>query len=433
MRQNIVRIFILLLVSLTFLGTTTNKRVTAQNIVYHDIDNEVVLSKPNQDMIQQTLDHVNSTAFRVGLKGYCNTKEYTYATLDTQRLRILKLYTKLAIKKLNEKCAEYATSIGYVPFVFSFNEFINATSSINNKGNSRWNVDIMVQELSLRFSLRMNLDFVVEVEPCKGKEPLTCAAYTTFPFPRYFGGYPTLDQMIPLPSQVIVTGMDVLGQAGKDPNYPNFKGLYLNSVKLENSDLALGTALGTTDVVPAVNDTKLGTSKYPSKRFTRKKVSFPEKYYADCLEATGKAVDTDIVNKFKLKPVNYNCTGKSENDFHSEGGTESYAYSVASPDYPPGWIEPASIRNKWPRLWSQPRDRYEWPSTPVSHEWDLTGIRKQVTDSGKNPGIRWSVEQPPRVANYWPTITGIPTHGGPNYWLFDKTRGFTANLPHGGR
>ena len=64
---------------------------------------EPPLNRPNQDMLNSTLNYVNNNTFKVGLKGFCNTKEYTYATLDTQRLRILKLYTKLALKKVNEK------------------------------------------------------------------------------------------------------------------------------------------------------------------------------------------------------------------------------------------------------------------------------------------------------------------------------------------
>lgn len=431
MRNNIVPIFIIILLSLVFLGTSNKECKIKTNEVEYKKPKSLLL-RPNQDMLNDSLKYVNEYTNKTSLTGFCNKKEYTYATLDTQRLRILKLYTNLAIKKLNDTCKDYFIKNNCEPFVFKFIEIINATSAIDKQGNSRWNVDLMVQETTLHFSLRFILDFVVEIAPCHGKSPLTCSEYTTFPFPRYFIGYPTLDQMIPLPSQVIVTGIDVLGQKGKDPNYPNFKELYLNSVKLENSDLALGTDLGTKDVSAAVNDTTLPTSKYPKKKFTKNQVSFPEKYYSDCLEKTGNVINTDIVNDFKPKPFNYKCTGKPENSYHNEGPTESYAYSVAKPEYPPGWIEPAKIRNKWPRLWSQPRDRFQWPSTPVSHEWNNIGIRKPVKDSCDKPGIRWSTQQPPRTAQYWPTITGIPTHGGPNYWLFNQTRGFTANLPHGG-
>ena len=401
------------------------------------------ITRPNQDLLTQALAYASKTQQEIdSLTGFCSRKEYTYETLDEQRRRILKLYINLALVQLNKRCIEFAKKLGSEPFHFVFIEIINATSAIDKEGNSRWRVDLMVEETRLHLSSRLVLDFTVEIEPfldSHGNNKIkSCAEYTTFPFPKYFMGYPALDQMIPLPTQVVSTGPGlVLSQAGKQADYPNFKSITLNKVLMENSDLALGTELPSVLSCPgapaAVNDTNLPTSKYPSKRFYRDDVQFPEKFYADCLEQTGKASDTDICDNYTWKPPQYNQTGHPENSYHYTGNSESYKKSMVPPTWPGGWIQPAKWRNKWPRLWSEPRDRYEYPSVPVGYMWNNLGVRYPIPEpNDKHPGIRWSTQQTPRTPQYWPTVTGLPLNGGPNYWLFDQTRGFEANLPHGG-
>jgi hypothetical protein len=408
------------------------------------------LEKPNQDAIGSVLAFASRPTNQIAkLQGPCEEREYTWATLDEERLRIMNLYTKMAIAELNARAVQYAKNIAKVcpysptgeprtlrPFFFKFIQVINATSSVDKHGNSRWRVDVMIEEMSLHLSLRLMLDFTIHVYPpapgVKGDNIATCAEYTTFPFPRYFQGYPALQgaQMIPLPSQVIVSSREVLSQGGQDSNWPRFKNLFLNRVWMENSDLALGTELPSTldcHTAAAVNDTTLPSSAYPKRRLLRKDVKFPEKEYADCLEATGKAIDTDIHNNYTLKPCGYNCTGVPENGYHFQGSTESFKQSMAPPTYPNGWIQPAVVRNKWPRLWSEPRDRKAWPCFPVGQYWDNLGVLSPVAcPNGECPGIRSSTQQQPRTPLYWPTITGLPLNAGPNSWLFNNLRGGNA-------
>ena len=445
MPKSTVTIIIMIFASLLFLEITSRK----QNIPVHNpilkpiliVKEQPPITKPNQDLINSALLFASKPSCEINndrLKGFCNKKEYTYATLDEQRLKVIKLYTNLALAILNNKCKEFANQTNTSPFHFIFIEIINATSAVNQKGDSRWGVDLMVEESVLHLSSRIIIDFTVEIEPYldNHKKIKTCAEYTTFPFPKYFIGYPSLDQMIPLPSQVITTGNEVLSQAGKTANYPNFKELHFNKAWMENSDLALGTELPSTlfcSTAPAVNDTTLASSEYPSKRFNRDDVQFPEKFYADCLEQTGKAKNTDIYDNYTWNPPNYKCTGSPENSYHYTGNSESYKKSIVSPDWPDGWIQPAVWRNKWPRLWSEPRDRYAFPSVPVGYMWNNLGVRYPIPEPDKeHPGIRWSTKQAPRTPLYWPTITGLPINGGPNYWLFNQARGFQSNLPHGG-
>jgi len=444
-----IAIIVLIFTSLLFLKYTKENFQLPKPTTITPVDkkrfikniNGKYIKKQNQDFISNALQFASKSKGkidRIDSNGFCNKKEYTYETLDEQRRSVLKLYLDLVIGKLNKKCLKYAKKTNHHPFHFSFIEIINAGCATDKKGNSRWRTDLMMQERGLNLSLRLIFDFTVNIKPFVDKkgQTKTCAEYTTFPFPKYFIGYPTFDQMIPLPTQVISTGPGlVLSQGGKTADYPNFKSLVLNRVWIENSDLALGTELPTTldGYTPgAVNDTNLARSKYPKQRFYRDDVQFPEKFYADCLEQTGKAKNTDICNNYTWKPHNH-PSDKSENSNHFTSSSETYSQSMASPTWPNGWIQPAKWRNKWPRLWSEPRDRFEYPSVPVGDKWNNIGVRYPIPEPDKeHPGIRWSTVQPPRTPHYWPTITGIPQSDGPNYWLFNPTRGSNANLPHGG-
>jgi hypothetical protein len=403
-------------INLPYMCINTFKKIEVQNID---------LKKPNQDLINKALTYSSiNNPFNSKLSNFCNKKEYTNTTLDEQRARILKLYTNLAIYQLNERCSYFGIENNSQPFHFIFLEFINASSAVNEFGNSNWIVDIMVEETSLHLSLRIMINFSVEINTCSSSV-MTCDEYTTFPFPKYFIGYPTMDQMIPLPMQVISTGSGiVLSNVGKQPDYPNFKNLYLNQVWMVNSDLVLGTNLETfCNITPAVNDTNLPTSEYPIKRFVKNDVQFSEKNYSDFLE-----INTDIIDNDTWKP----CCGVPENKYHYTGNSETYEQSMVKPSWSNGWIQPAIWRNKWPRLWSEPRDRFEYPSTPASYMWNHLGVMyPKAKPNSTHPGIRWSTQQTPRIPNYWPTITGLPSSGGPNYWLFDPTRGFESTLPHG--
>jgi len=70
----------------------------------------------------------------------------------------------------------------------------------------------------------------------------TCAQETTPQFPRYFVGYPTNDQLIPLPTEVIITEKTVQNLNGV--NYPipcPFEKIWINWIEIVNSNLTLNS------------------------------------------------------------------------------------------------------------------------------------------------------------------------------------------------
>ena len=86
------------------------------------------------------------------------------------------------------------------------------------------------------------------------------------------------------------------------------------------------------------------------------------------------------------------------------------------------YIESAAIRNKWPRLNSQPILQKAWPCTPESEKWDYLGVYEPPAKPTRLcPGVRSSTTQQPLTPNYWRTLATIPKNSGPNSWLFSKT------------
>ena len=72
------------------------------------------------------------------------------------------------------------------------------------------------------------------------KKLKTCAAETTPDFPRYYIGYPANNQLIPLPTEVIVTEKSILNFKGI--NYPTpcpFEKIWINWIEIVNSNLTV--------------------------------------------------------------------------------------------------------------------------------------------------------------------------------------------------
>lgn len=366
----------------------------------HEKKKHVELEHPNQDMIQTFFESLTDEK---DVQGHCTKQEYIYQTLDEQKRRMLLYYTKILLEDINKKAKEFFEKRGELPYHFEFLEFIYATSKMNQQGHVRWVVNIMVEETTLHYSQRLQIDFTIHIQPIQNIQH-TCAEYTTFPFPKYFLGYPTYDQMIPLPSQVIVSAGDVLAPNPPDRTTPALKSYHLNSVKLFHSDLALGTGI------------------------LQKSLSRPDYTSLESSKAqkhvTANNINNDFVNNFNLKPLSWK-QGHFENGYHYIPQTETFFQSKLT-KVPDGYIQPAIWRNKWPKLPNEPKDNIPTlVNTPLY--WNDVGASVLKNKSyGHRLSNQYSTSNQHKYPIINPTIWGLPLNAGPNYWLFENTSGLQA-------
>ena len=102
-------------------------------------------------------------------------------------------------------------------------------------------IDCFVYDRMQWVQLRLLLEIAEIPQPSRKKQgEKTCGACTTPDFPTYPIGYPAMNQLIPLPTQVIVTGKDVLSGKGIDyPTPPLYEKIWINNVQIVNSNLVL--------------------------------------------------------------------------------------------------------------------------------------------------------------------------------------------------
>jgi len=364
--------------------------------------------------MQQVFDTIKDT--QTILQGFCKEEQHNYESLEEEERRILLHYIRLSLHKINKESA--TKSRKHIPYHFSFIEIIKASSATDTFGNARWKVDIMVEERTYHTSVRLEIDFIIFITTQNQS-----VSYKNIPLPLYLGGFPSTNQMIPLPEEVISSGIQgiVLSHTYKNPDYPTIKELVIHDIQIIHNDHVLGYDKITN--CPSTYKSDMEYAPYTRKSFTRKDVSFFEKEYADSIEEKNQGIDTDIVLQDTWTPCNI-----QETNSHTQSNTETFDNSTI-PIFPEGWIQPSVLRNKWHRLWSEPRDRVEYPSNEKPKEWDTTGVRKCINVDNTLES-RWSTIQTPRTPLYWPTVTGIPRNESVYDNLFTSFGNVVPNMPH---
>ena len=113
---------------------------------------------------------------------------------------------------------------------------------IKNSNLKLHKINCFLYDVNGVVQIRVLLEIIEEpkkIEKFKSKEK-TCAQKTTPSIPYYYIGYPCKNQLIPLPSQVIVTGLDVLSQKGiKYPVPCPYERIWLNYAEIINSNLVV--------------------------------------------------------------------------------------------------------------------------------------------------------------------------------------------------
>lgn len=158
------------------------------------------------------------------------TLKFIKATIGTKEKIGLDKLIKPIINKLNKSNLDFK--------VLTYNEVVITTSKDNKYKN--YLIDVELWELKQYWQMRILVDTTIYTEP-QLDTTMTCAQFSSLPFKTFPIGAPSLDQMIPLPTEVIPTGNIVLNNNGVKPFKPPIviqQGIH--SVKLVNSNEVIG-------------------------------------------------------------------------------------------------------------------------------------------------------------------------------------------------
>jgi hypothetical protein len=300
------------------------------------------------------------------LIGKCEKNVFTRLTIDEILKIELNQITNTVLAKINKN----------VFFKFSLIDYENVIIMEDKMKNRRYIIDFLVNDKKTHYGLRLKMDIVKFVINDKNydKQNKTCATLTTPSFKRYYVGYPTLEQLIPLPTHVIPTANLQLSDYGKEKIVPiPHQYLHMNSIVIENTNLTLD-----------INN----------------------KYNATC--KVGGTQYTSLPYGFETK----------RNDGENKGPFMPYF----------------TKRNKWPKLDDEPVSDY---TSPCSYRdgmcWDDKGVpvkkkkfnwnNKMTLPNKDCVGKLSSTVKYPRRPNYWANNYQIPQNSGEYFWLFDRTRG----------
>lgn len=227
--------------------------------------------------------------------------------------------------------------------------------------NKQFKFNVFIQDPNEELTIRVYIDVVkIACDDEINKDNIkTCTQITTPEFPTYEIGIPKTDQYLPLPTEVITT--------------PGFDTLSTKGINFRK----------------------------------------------------GKPIKYLFLNEIKIYNTNAvinadgKCLGKSECGNYGVNLDHSLFNGPSTP-----FQEPACVRNKWPTLLDQPKCGLEWNCNLKSESWDKFGVRcPDEIVSEDCLGTQSSTTPIPNRPEYWPTHVTIPRNSGPNYWLFNLTRG----------
>ena len=240
---------------------------------------------------------------------------------------------------------------------------------IQNKNQINYIYEVFLGQLNgVNVGLyKMKVNVIIYIQPKSKPDYVTATEYTNYPFKKYPVGIPSEDQLVPLPTEVIPTGNEVLGTKTKDPvTRHKINKLHINYVTIYNSTMVLHPDRPTSQTA-GVNETTLENS---------------------------------VVEGFG----NNSNPNERESKFRNPW---------------PG-INPSKDFN-WP---CTPLP-FQWDSLGVT-----TGIKSSTKSCpGHTYDTNYQIDKPAEQAfQYWANNIMAPYNirSGPNSWLFDLTRGLPS-------
>ncbi len=313
----------------------------------------------------------------IKLKSPCIYKSYTHATMDDLLRRTMDEMSDRVLTLLNKSGT----------YQFEKANYGNIEVWTDALGNKEYKYELFVTSLKHYFQLKFNIHTVKFIK----KSEMKPYGINTSPYiyPTYHNGYPTKDQLIPAPHEVITTGNIVLSTKSMKPNdVEKAEYMYLNHVDVENSTLVINTH-----------------------------IKKNKEFIMDVGE-NGGIID----NKLEYT--------------HLHSGQKSNP------------IQPfAREANKWVETPDKPNYMGQYPCKVTPEMWDEDGVyyyskardhqlKKEERDYESCDGTRYSTEPLPLQPNFWVTNyaeAGTGVNCGSNSWMFSNYEGPMGTFVGGGK
>ena len=319
------------------------------------------------------------------LKDKSNYNFYTQSTTDDKLRMNLEIISKYVLLLLNND--------NY--YDFAKTNFGDVEVWIDKIGNEEIKYELFLWDKKNYFEVKLWVYIIKFIEEDEmNKYGIKDKNYI---FQDFNIGYPFKDQIIPLPTDIIISANMDTSLSSIKPNIPSkIKYLYLNQLEVQNSTLIID----------------YHKDKYPFDKLEVNETGFSG------------------VNDMSLEYVNIKNV---DNNTYLENG-RTY--------------------NKWPTLDEEPKWKGQYPSKDPPKHWDVDGIyyygEKDSSEiaytDGDNlpysdkklcdvyePGTRWSKDKEPLQPYYWPTHATIPRNCGEYYSLFDLSNGANGTFFGGGK
>jgi len=354
-----------------------------------DTDKPYFTNKTNNDY--ESLIYFMNYLSQNQVKFNYNDELTLYTRNDIDQYRREEIYT--LINPILERINEMAQN----KFRFHFVGVENVRKQTIKDTNFRsYIIDFNVWDIRTYsgYRLRGEIIMVPQITSKKPDDKLNVAKLTTPEFPKYFGGYPTVNQLIPLPSQVSVTGKFVMTDGGIDyPTPTPYSTLFLNWIEIFNSNLTLNAEAKY--VENGVGGTPSGNLEFST------------------------VIKEDEVLLKNANPLTAYVGGEIKNNL------ESSPISNADTMY----SEPAKAANQWIRLYSQPQKLQAWPCTPYPKTWNEWGVPDKIPPETKNcHGHRSSMQQTPLTVSYDPSMFNNPRNSTSYQWMFNLENGGAGGI-----
>lgn len=409
MNKNVgIYFFIIIILIIIFLFFYNSSKKSNKNIISDEMTFNVNNIPEFTDNFSQSLDnkglnykYENSTTYnfnrlfetlkkinkkKISLSNKSNYNFYTQSTTDDKLRMDLDNITKYVLLVLNND--KY--------YDFSKTNYGDVESWIDNKGNEELKYELFLWDKKNYFEVKLWVHIVKFVDN-KNVDSYGLRK-SPYIFPDYNIGLPFKDQIIPLPTEVVITGHFDTGIDTLNSNAPSkIKSLYLNQITVQNSTLIVD---------------------YHKNMYPFNKLEVNENGFSGITDMSLEYVN--IKNK-----------------------------SIDSP-----FIENGRRYNKWITMDQEPKFAGQWPSNPPPRHWNEDGTyyygkhssdEITFTDNDKlkyndkrlcdvyNNGTRWSLDKEELQPTFNPTITGLPRNCSENNWLFDLAGGnSTGNVFFGG-